>query len=68
MLSNILNQFLTGQLKTHPLMADFNKLMQGKNTQQQWETLMNFAQTNGIDPNKKQFTADDLRRAGIKLP
>ena len=49
-------------------MGDFTKLMQGKNPQQQWETLMNFAQTNGVDINKKQFTREDLRKVGLNLP
>lgn len=68
MFNNLLNSFMMGQLKNHPLMGDFTKLMQGKNPQQQWDTLMNFAQTNGVDINKKQFTREDLRKAGLNLP
>ena len=48
-------------------MGTFNKMMNGKSPEQQFETLLNVAKSKGIDINKKQFTADDLRQIGLKI-
>lgn len=63
----LLQQVMSGQLQNHPLMGTFNKMMNGKSPEQQFETLLNVAKSKGIDINKKQFTAEDLRQIGLKI-
>lgn len=63
----LLQQVMSGQLQNHPLMGTFNKMMNGKSPEQQFETLLNVAKSRGIDINKKQFTAEDLRQIGLKI-
>lgn len=46
-------------------MGTFNKMMNGKSPEQQFETLLNVARSKGIDVNKKQFTENDLRQLGL---
>ena len=48
-------------------MGTFNKMMQGKSPEQQFETLLNIAKSKGIDINKKQYSAEDLRQMGFKI-
>ena len=52
---------MSGQIQNHPQMALFNQMMNGKNTQQRLDTLINAAKSNGIDINKKIFSENDLR-------
>jgi hypothetical protein len=47
-------------------MALFNQMMNGKNSQQQIETLLNSAKSKGIDINAKTFSEADLRMLGLK--
>lgn len=61
----LLQQAMSGQLQNHPLMGTFNKMMNGKSPEQQFETLLNVARSKGIDVNKKQFTENDLRQLGL---
>lgn len=61
-------QILQQALQTHPAMQQFSQMMAGKNTEQQVQTLMNFARSNGIDPNAKIFSADYLRSLGVPVP
>ena len=42
-------------------------MLQGKNPQQQLQTLYNFAQSQGIDPNAKIFSAEQLRLFGLDV-
>ena len=63
----LLQQVMSGQLQNHPLMGTFNKMMNGKSPEQQFDTLLNVAKSRGIDINKKQFTAEDLRQIGLKI-
>lgn len=41
-------------------------MMGGKDRQAQIQTLLNSAQSKGIDVNKKMFTEEDLRALGLK--
>ena len=56
-ISDLVQKFMLGQ---------FNKMMQGKTLDQQKQTLLNFAKSNGIDPNKKIFSEQDLKMLGLK--
>ena len=42
---------MSGKLKNDPRMQQFNQLMNGKTYEQQKETLLNYAQSNGFDRN-----------------
>ena len=42
-------------------------MLQGKNPQQQLQTLHNFAQSQGIDPNAKIFSSEQLRAFGLDM-
>lgn len=77
MLNNILNNpffsnlamgFLQGKFANHPLMKQAQKMLYGKNKQEQIQTLLNTAQTIGFDVNEKRFTAEDLKKIGINIP
>lgn len=68
MLNSLITGFLQGQFANHPLMKQVKAMLQGKNRQEQIQTLINTAQTLGIDINEKRFTAEQLQRLGIKLP
>ena len=65
-LNQIIQNFMMGQFNNHPAMAQFNKMMAGKNPEQKMQTLMNFAKSNGIDPNQKIFSENDLKMLGLK--
>ena len=65
-ISDLVQKFMLGQFNNHPAMVQFNKMMQGKTLDQQKQTLLNFAKSNGIDPNKKIFSEQDLKMLGLK--
>ena len=67
-LQEIAGRLMQGMFANHPAMQQFNQMMQGKNPQQQMQTLLNFAQSNVIDPNAKIFTAEDLKALGVNIP
>ena len=64
-LSNLLNQFTTNKLQNTPVMNMFNQMMNGKTTEQQIQTLINSAQSRGIDINKKIFSKEDLKKMNL---
>lgn len=66
MINMLINMFLKGQLQNHPLMAQFNQMMQGKNTQQQIQTILNMAKSKGIDINAPILTEQQARQLGLK--
>lgn len=68
MLNSLISGFLQGQFANHPMMKQAQSMLQGKNKQQQIETLLNTAKTMGLDINEKRFSAEELKRLGIKLP
>lgn len=57
---------MAGMFNNHPLMKQFNQMMAGKNREQQAQTLLNLAQSRGIDINKKMFSEQDLKKFGLK--
>jgi len=46
-----LQMLMSGKLNNDPRMAQFNQMMNGKNYEQQKQTLLNYAQSKGFDPN-----------------
>lgn len=46
-----LQMLMSGKLNNDPRMAQFNQMMNGKSYEQQKQTLLNYAQSKGYDPN-----------------
>ena len=65
-ISSIIQNFLMGMYRNNPAMQQFNTMMAGKNSEQKMQTLINFAKSNGIDPNQKIFSENDLKMLGLK--
>lgn len=65
-LSQIMNNILGGRFKREIDM--FNQMMNGKNPQQQFQTIFNMAKNRGFDVNKKIFSEQDLQAIGINIP
>lgn len=63
MVQTLLNQYMQGQLKNHPLMSTVNQMMAGKTPEQQRETIRNVAKSRGFDLN--QLPQELLRSAGL---
>ena len=68
MLNSLITGFIQGQFANHPLMKQVQSMLQGKSRQEQIQTLINTAQSLGLDINEKRFTAEQLQQLGIKLP
>ena len=68
MLNSLITGLIQGHFANHPLMKQVQSMLQGKSKQEQIQTLINTAQTLGLDINEKRFTAEQLQRLGIKLP
>lgn len=66
LLNQLMNNFLGGRFK--PQMDMFNQMMNGKNLQQQMQTIYNMAKSRGFDVNKKIFSEQDLQAIGIQFP
>lgn len=66
MITMLINMLMNGQLKNHPMMAQFNQMMQGKNPQQQVQTIMNMAKSKGLDINTPILTEQQARQLGLK--
>lgn len=49
-----------------PQMQQVKQMLAGKTQEQQWQTLMNFARTQGIDPDAKIFSEADLKAFGVR--
>lgn len=60
-----MNMAMSGMLNSRPEMAVFNQMMNGKGPQEQFNTIVNMAKSNGFDVDKKIFTAADLKSLGI---
>lgn len=61
-----MTQVVQGRLQGHPIMNLFNQMMHGKNNSEKWDTLLNAAQSKGIDINAKQFTEEQVKKFGLK--
>lgn len=48
-------------------MAQFNQMMQGKNSEQQLQTILNMAKSKGIDINAPIITEQQARQLGLRL-
>lgn len=68
MLNSLITGLMQGQFANHPMMKQVQSMLQGKSKREQIQTLINTAQTLGLDINEKRFTAEQLQRLGIKLP
>lgn len=66
LLNQIMNNMLGGRFKQQ--MDMFNQMMNGKNPQQQFQTIFNMAKSRGFDVNKKIFSDQDLQAIGINIP
>ena len=66
--SSVIQNLLSGRMEGSPLMQQYNKMMKGKSPTDQVQTLLNSAQSMGIDINEKCFTKSQLANLGIKLP
>lgn len=66
MINALINMFLKRQLQNHPMMAQFNQMMQGKTPEQQIQTIMNMARSKGLDINAPILTEQQARQLGLK--
>lgn len=66
LIGQILSNFLAG--KFQPQMQMFNQMMNGKNPEQQMQTILNMAKSKGININQKMFSESDLREFGLSIP
>lgn len=66
MIQMLINMLLKGQIQNHPMMAQFNQMMQGKSSEQQLQTILNMAKSKGIDINAPLLTEQQARQLGLK--
>lgn len=64
-LQQLAQQLMSGQMQNSPMLAAFNKMMAGKNPQEQFRTLLNAAKNKGVDVEAKIFTKEDLKALGL---
>lgn len=64
----LINNLFTNKLNTMPQMQIFNQMMSGKNPQEQFQTIMNMAKSQGFDINAKIFTEQQLKQLGLSIP
>lgn len=65
MLQQLAQQLMSGAFQGSPAMANFNRMMAGKNPQEQFKTLLNAAKSRGLDVDAKIFTKEDLQAFGL---
>lgn len=65
MARQLMTNFKQGMLNNHPLAAQYRQMMQGKNPEQVWQTLVNSAQSRGMDVNQKMFSEEFVRGLGL---
>lgn len=66
LLNQLMSNFMGGRFSQQ--MQMFNEMMNGKNPQQQMQTIFNMAKSRGFDVNKKIFSEQDLQAIGINIP
>ena len=64
-LQRLAQQLMSATAQNNPMLAAFNKMMSGKNTTEQFRTLLNAAKNKGIDVDAKIFTKEDLKTLGL---
>jgi hypothetical protein len=65
-IGDLIQRYMQGQFNNHPAMKQINNMLAGKTPEQQRQTLLNFAKSNGIDPDRKIFSEQDLKMLGLK--
>lgn len=72
LLNMLINNLLTNKLNMMPQfqqhMQAFNQMMNGKNVNQQMQTILNMAKSRGIDINAKIITEQQLQQLGLNIP
>ena len=68
LINMLMNRLMTGQLQNMPQMQLFNQMMSGKTFEQQKQTILNMAQSKGLDINQKIFSEQDLKMFGLTIP
>ena len=61
----IMSKVIQGQLDRIPQMQQVKQMLAGKSPEQQWQTLLNFAKSQGIDTDSKIFSEADLKSFGL---
>lgn len=61
----MMQQLMSGSLMNNPAMSLYNQMMNGKNIQQQMQTLLNSAKSQGMDVDAKIFSESDLKTLGL---
>lgn len=62
----MMQMMMQGQFRNHPQMPLFNQMMQGKNKNQQIDTILNAAKSNGFDVDRKMFSEADLKALKLR--
>ena len=65
-LQQMMQMMMQGQFRTHPQMPLFNQMMQGKNKNQQIDTILNAAKSNDFDVDRKIFSEADLKALKLR--
>lgn len=64
----LINNLLSNKLSSMPQMQMFNQMMSGKNPEQQMQTILNMAKSQGFDINAKIITDQQARQIGLNIP
>jgi lipocalin len=64
----LINSLLSNKLSSMPQMQMFNQMMSGKNPEQQMQTILNMAKSQGFDINAKIITDQQARQIGLNIP
>jgi len=68
----LVNNLLANKLNSMPqyqqYIQSFNQMMNGKNDQQQMQTILNMAQSRGIDIHAPIITEQQARQLGLNIP
>lgn len=68
LMNMLINNLLMNKLNTMPQMQTFNQMMAGKNPEQQMQTILNMAKSQGIDINAKIITEQQAQQLGLNIP
>lgn len=68
----LVNNLLANKLNSMPqyqqYVQSFNQMMNGKNDQQQMQTILNMAQSRGIDIHAPIITEQQAQQLGLNIP
>lgn len=68
LMNMLINNLLMNKLNGMPQMQTFNQMMAGKNPEQQMQTILNMAKSQGIDVNAKIITEQQAQQLGLNIP